>query len=196
MIFPEGFGWSVAPSLTATARATLFSGRHVDQTGRVHGSAYLLSTTTVASTDKTILATGGEYLPTLVSGVLDVTTPDAMRIARHVLDVVPGSSSHVLPSPFGKVGVLFCNEVLSPEFTSKVSANARLLVVIASHSWFPHSEGLELQTRRALQVRAVHARTPVVQVANQGYSYAVSEQGTITASARPGETLDTEVVLP
>jgi apolipoprotein N-acyltransferase len=104
------------------------------------------------------------------------------------------SGSHALPiaTPWGKAGILLCNEATSPELSKKnADAGAAFMVNTGNDSWFAGSY-IARQHFYNCRLRAVETRKDVVVNNNMGYSGLVRANGDIAAiydASAPGADL-------
>ena len=96
---------------------------------------------------------------------------------------MPGSYPRPVLTPAGvKIGVLFCNESLSPTLYRSLTKNgAEILVNTASHLWFNRSRIVFSQMKHANAVRAVENGRWLVQANNTVPALVLDEYGRVVA---------------
>jgi len=151
---------------------------------------YLDSAGTVATRDKLFLVPQGEYVPklfTLIMAMVGISTEkvEAYRTYHPGKEVVAGRTPQSV-----LVGGLFCSEIFSPSLYASVKKEgAHLLVNVASHAWFHHSEMLTHQVRAAAKVRAVETRLPFIVAANASPSFALDSYGRTLGEIEGGDSI-------
>ncbi len=144
------------------------------------------STKVTEHTYKRFLLPIGEFIPYIyflagsVFGFSDSETfQKLVRERQHVAGAVPES----VITPGGvRVGVLFCNESMSPTlYRSLTKDGAEVLVNVASHLWFNRSHTVFTQMKHTLQVRAVENRRWLVQANNTVPATVIDEYGRVVA---------------
>ncbi len=122
--------------------------------------------------DKIRLVPFGEYLPMkqLLAHRVDTITS--------VRDLAGGERDFLFNVNGTKIGVRICFESAFPDLTRRaVEAGAHILVNLSNDAWYG-----KIGAEQALMItamRAVESKTPVVRVANQGFSAIVSPVGKI-----------------
>jgi apolipoprotein N-acyltransferase len=93
--------------------------------------------------------------------------------------VSPGRSDLPLPTPYGRAGVLICNESALPETAAaSVSHGARFLLNMSNDGWFSDTYLEEMHFYNA-RLRAVETRKDIAVNSNNGRSGFVSASGRI-----------------
>ncbi|MGV3639892.1 MAG: apolipoprotein N-acyltransferase [Adhaeribacter sp.] len=146
--------------------------------GRLHNSAYLLAPggTLTGRYDKQQLLSGVEQsLGTESAGLL------LPFLARTGLVMHPGPQASPLLTPWGKAGVLICNESVVPDLTSAHASNGMsFLLNLSNNAWFYDSFVPLLHFYNA-RLRAVEARKDLVINSNLGISGLIRADGRIAA---------------
>ena len=102
--------------------------------------------------------------------------------AGREVDILPGREKSALPSPFGNIGVLICNEAMIPAY-SYAKKDINFFVTMSNDSWVSETY-LSKQHLFANRLRAVETRKDICIVSNCGYT------GMITAA---GEMIHTKM---
>ena len=125
------------------------------------------------SYDKIKLVPFGEFVP-----LADVFY-FVHKIVEGVGDFRPGREAVVAATPFGGFGILICYEGIFPGLTRRFAhGGADFLVNITNDAWFGRTSA-PYQHLAMGTLRAVENRTPLVRVANTGFSAMVDIDGTI-----------------
>ncbi len=94
-------------------------------------------------------------------------------------DFTPGDSILLLPSSFGRYGLLICFEAVFPDLVRRfVLKGADFLVGITNDGWYGRTSGPYQHERIAL-FRAVENRIPLVRAANSGISAGFDPYGRV-----------------
>ncbi len=90
---------------------------------------------------------------------------------------VPGDVQKVLQTPFGKIGILICNENFYPDYVRMaIKKGAELLINMGNDSWFPSKVTL-VQHYIVNIFRAVENRRDVVVSSSAGFSGFIDAYG-------------------
>ena len=96
---------------------------------------------------------------------------------------VPGRTSACLDSPYGRVGVSVCFEILYSGFIRRsVKQGAEFLVNVSNDSWFGDSV-MPRAHLRAARARAVETGRWLLRASNSGISAVIAPDGGLTASS-------------
>ncbi|MGE5540709.1 MAG: nitrilase-related carbon-nitrogen hydrolase [Bacillota bacterium] len=146
--------------------------------------------------DKRILTPKGEYLPTLLSGII-TTLGGGQYLDRFAAKrnysigkvEIPGTIAGV------KFSVLLCIETMEPGLGREVvrAQGSEILAVLASHAWFGTSPFLIQDTFRQARIQAVEAHVPVVRSADFAPAYVFDAYGRVVASGGFGPDPDLAV---
>jgi apolipoprotein N-acyltransferase len=133
--------------------------------------------------NKRFLLPGGEYIPYLYRSFFAV-----LGQGSHLKEVLAhrGFTAGASPSPVIvngiSVGVLFCDETMSPRLYSSLARNgAQIFVNTASHSWFHGSRIVAAQMEGIAKVRAVESRRWYVQANDVAPSFVLDPYGRVVA---------------
>lgn len=149
--------------------------------------------TTTASTYKRFLLPFGEYVPYIYSRA-DSVLADLASEGAHV----PGAPQGVVMTPGGAgIGVLFCDEALSPTmYRALARGGANVLVNESSQLWFNQSHTVFAQMRRAAAVRAVESRRWFVNASNATPAFVLDEYGRVADETPWGATGVIRISIP
>lgn len=138
------------------------------------------SGTTTASTYKRFLLPFGEYIPYLYSRGFFANTASFRDLAA-LGTYTPGAMPGVVATPSGaNIGVLFCDEALSPTmYRALALRGANVLVNVSSQLWFNQSRTVFAQMQHAAAVRAVESRRWFVDASNATPAFVLDEYGRI-----------------
>jgi apolipoprotein N-acyltransferase len=114
--------------------------------------------------------------------------------------VLPGKNNLPLPTPFGKAGILICNESALPEAAaSTVMQGAQFLLNLSNDGWFRNTYLVSSHFYNA-RLRAVETRKDLAINSNNGQCGLVSASGRITTTdlvtIRPNATQTIAVRYP
>ena len=133
----------------------------------------------VLSQQKRLLIPLGEYLPYALSSALRVAgfTEEVAQIEKY-RTAAPSHrpfSSRLIEWRGITIGVLNCSETLAPfGYKALASANADVLVNIASHAWVgSHSNLMFMEALAMARIHSVYAWKPFIQATNYAPSYAL-----------------------
>jgi len=110
-------------------------------------------------------------------------------------NIIPGKRNDPIDSPYGKIGVLICNESLLPYPAKKLVKNgAEFLVNLSNDGWL---EGTQLAGHHFYysRMRAVETGRDVVINSNRGFSGIVSGNGVIIEKNISGKAVCTGGVV-
>jgi apolipoprotein N-acyltransferase len=149
---------------------------------RIHNSAYLLNPAgqVQARYDKQQLLTVVEQ------ALFQEESPLILPfLAGSGLKMQPGAQAQALPTPWGKAGVLICNESVIPASTrAYAQSGVSFLINLGNDSWFSNSY-FPRQHFYNGRLRAVEARKDLVINNNLGISGLIRANGQIAAQFRP-----------
>lgn len=135
--------------------------------------------------DKRILTPKGEYLPTLLSGII-TALGGGKYLDRFAASRNYSNSTVDTPGTFMGVrfSVLLCVETMEPGLGKQIvrQEGSDLIAVLASHAWFGFSPFLIQDTFREARIQAVQAHVPVVRSADFAPAYVFDAYGRILAS--------------
>lgn len=101
--------------------------------------------------------------------------------------VKKGASAEPLNTPYGKAGVMICNESTVPSSAgSMVKNGAEFLVNLSNDGWFSNTYLVDLHFYN-VRLRAVETRKDIAINSNDGYSGLVSASGNIAMKERSNE---------
>ncbi|RDC58811.1 nitrilase-related carbon-nitrogen hydrolase [Adhaeribacter pallidiroseus] len=152
-------------------------------TTTIHNSAYLFnpSGSLLDRYDK-------RELLTLVEKPLWTNNIILPFLASSGLQIKPGKNHPGLQTPWGKAGILLCNESADPALTSSYSDNgASFLVNLGNDGWFANY----FITRQHFynnRLRAVEARKDIVINNNRGISGIIRANGEVAAQFQLNES--------
>jgi apolipoprotein N-acyltransferase len=152
------------------------------QANTLHNSAYLLDPAgaVLARYDKQQLLTGVER--SLLGEASGLILP---FLANSGLQMLPGAQAQALPTPWGKAGVLICNESVIPASTrAYAQSGVSFLVNLGNDSWF-YDTNVPLPHFYSGRLRAVEARKDLVINNNLGISGLIRANGEIAAQFSP-----------
>lgn len=114
--------------------------------------------------------------------------------------VSPGTTDLPLPTPYGKAGIMICNESALPETAAaSVSHGARFLLNMSNDGWFSDTYLVHMHFYNA-RLRAVETRKDIAINSNNGLSGFVSASGRIDdasyASMYPNDIRTVAVSYP
>jgi len=142
-----------------------------DASGRVMNSAYLVSDNGMLTRyDKNILLPYGET--TMMVDWLGqyYTAPS---------EFAPGQTPSCIDTPYGRVGVSICFEILYPRYIARsVASGADFIVNISNDGWFGDSAMPHMHLNAA-RMRAIENRRFLLRAANNGISAIISPDGRI-----------------
>jgi apolipoprotein N-acyltransferase len=150
---------------------------------KCYNSAFLVSPQggILSRYDKVHLVPIGEYLPG--KKILSRFFP----VLSGLGDFTAGRDVSGLATPYGKMGVLICYEIIFPELTRKmVNCGARYLVNITNDAWYMETHALQQHFSMAV-FRAVENRISVVRAANTGISGFINKYGGVEGTTRISE---------
>lgn len=145
-----------------------------------HNTAYLLSPHGIILGwyDKQRLLPFAEYFP---FGSIQLLR---RRFAR-VREFAPGTSSALLQTPAGPIGVTICNEAVFPDIPAeRVRAGAAYLVNLANDTWVSDPT-FSAQLFDIVSLRAVEQRRYLVRAATSGFSAIVDPWGRTEVLSQP-----------
>jgi apolipoprotein N-acyltransferase len=99
-------------------------------------------------------------------------------------DIIPGDSRKLIQTPYGKAGILICNETLAPlPFRETIELGADFFVVLSNDAWF---EGSQLIKHHFYfnRLRAVESGVDMIINSNRGISGIIDSKGRIQISDR------------
>jgi apolipoprotein N-acyltransferase len=135
--------------------------------------------------DKRFLLPDGEYVPWYVQawvGLVGQSTALSEVSGRNGLTPAPEIRPLVVAST--TIGVLFCDETMSPDlYRSLALQGASVFVNVASHAWFHGSHLVADQMRDTAIVRAVESRRWYVQASNIAPSFVLDPYGRVATSS-------------
>ena len=141
----------------------------------VYNSVYLISAGNPPQRyDKHILLPYSERAPLVGPFFRFYNAPDRF---------IPGTTPACLDSPYGRVGVSVCFEILYSGFIRRsVKQGAEFLVNVSNDSWFGDSV-MPRAHLRAARARAVETGRWLLRASNSGISAVIAPDGSVTASS-------------
>lgn len=111
--------------------------------------------------------------------------------------VMPGKSSAPLQTPYGKAGILTCNEsAVARAAASEVSNGAQFLLNMSNDGWFGNTY-IAIQHFYNARLRAVETRKDIVVNSNDGISGLVKASGEIVNAQRSNDpNIDIAIIQP
>lgn len=115
--------------------------------------------------------------------------------------VEPGDNDNPLPTPYGKAGVLICNESALPDAAAgRAEKGAQFLINMSNDGWF-RDTWLVAQHFYNARLRAVETRKDLVINSNNGWSGCIYASGRIDTTSRvftihPNNTLTVAMGFP
>jgi apolipoprotein N-acyltransferase len=98
-------------------------------------------------------------------------------------NILPGERGNVIATKYGAIGIMICNESLSPGNAIKAVRNgARVLYVPGNDSWFYHSS-LDLAHLALTRMRAIETRRDIIYDANRGYAGIIRASGKLDVTS-------------
>lgn len=157
---------------------------------RSRAEAYDIAAGVSEFQDKRFLLPDGEYVPTYVRAwVSAVGRGEALNAILDQHGLTPGDDVRPLTAASTSIGVLFCNEAMSPVlYRSLARQGAGVFVNVASHGWFHGSRLVANQMLNVAIIRAVESRRWYVQASNVAPSFALDPYGRIATSSVWGTT--------
>lgn len=108
----------------------------------------------------------------------------------------PGQNPSPLPTPFGKAGVLICNDVTVPGATvGQARKGAGFLVSVSNDAWFADVAYLVRQHFLNTRLRAVEVRKDMAINCNMGVSGRVQASGRIQQASGASESFVAQTIL-
>lgn len=127
----------------------------------------------------------GEYMP--FRFILEKIAPGLNKLNALKGDLLPGTDTGLITTPFGKVGGLICYESIFPQIIrDSVVDGAELLVLSTNDSWFKDSAAVYQHNAQAV-FRSVENDRYMVRAANTGISSIISPVGKIISRTQPLE---------
>lgn len=139
--------------------------------------------TVLARYAKRFMMPNGEYIP--YTGYLAFSLRKDQGLDRYYTYVPDAKATStplaVVDFKSYRIGGLICSDILSPQLYRELGRDygANVLVNIANHSWFHHSEILKNKLLQIAKVHAVQNRAYFFQAANGAPSYAIDPRGNI-----------------
>jgi apolipoprotein N-acyltransferase len=97
-------------------------------------------------------------------------------------DIIPGEKRTLLKTPFGKAGVLICNETLAPNpFRETLELGADFFVVMSNDAWFTGSKLIDIHFYYN-RLRAIESGIDMIVNSNGGISGIIDYKGRIKKS--------------
>lgn len=157
---------------------------------RLRTKVYNIAAGTFQFQDKRFLLPDGEYVPAYVrTWVTAVGRGEALNAVLDRRGMTPGDDIHPLAAASTTIGVLFCDEAMSPVlYRSLALQGAGIFVNAASYAWFHGSRLVADQMRDVGIVRAVESRRWYVQASNIAPSFVLDPYGRVATSSSRGMT--------
>ncbi len=153
-----------------------------NEDGRPTNSAYVVAPDGLRPEryDKVRLVPFGEYVPWWARWGF------AEGLVREVGSFAPGQDPQPLVTPYGKVGIAVCYEIVFSSLVAReVRAGADLLVTLTNDGWYGHSWAPTQHFAQAV-LRAVETRRWVLRAALTGISGAVDPRGEVRSHLGTG----------
>lgn len=160
------------------------SGEH-EGTQRSMLEVFDAATSRSVLSSKRFLLPDGEYVPYLYRPLIALLGgEDTLRAITEHREFTPGP----VPAPFeiasAPVGILFCNEALSPVLYQTLARDgAEAFVNLSSHAWFHGSRAVYEHMQRVARVRAIESRRFYLQANNTAPSFALDPYGRLLAES-------------
>ncbi len=108
-------------------------------------------------------------------------------LSSNGFEVAKGESMEPLNTPFGKAGIMICNEsTVASAARDMVRNGADFFVNISNDGWFSNSYLVDLHFYNA-RLRAVEQRKPLIINSNRGYSGAIDANGDVLRKIKSDE---------
>lgn len=134
-------------------------------------------------TQKQLLLPFGEYIPASVQPLISALA--GKQFSEQLTAVrghQPGFMRIITQLPPLKLGIRFCDEVMSPElYRTEVKDGANLLVNVSSLSWFHGSRMIYSYALRMAQVRASETGRYYIQSGNMAPAFVLDDHGSLIA---------------
>jgi len=171
--------------------AVIDSGSAYAADGTQHSrmDVYDIGTDSYETEDKHFLLPYGEYAPLYVRAfVTAVGEGNSLGTLLSERGLSPGDDTRPLTVASTTMGVLFCNEAMSPVlYASLAREGATVFINAASHAWFHDSRLVAGQMRDVSIIRAVESRRWYVQASGVSPSFILDPYGRVIAASSWGE---------
>lgn len=149
---------------------------------------YDIEANTSAFEDKRFILSYGESMPAYVRAFAAVIGKGSVLESLVALrGLTPGNDTRPLVAASASLGVLFCDEAMSPVlYRLLAKEGARVFVNVSSHGWFHGSRMVADQMLNVSIVRAVESRRWYVQASDISPSFALDPYGRIATSTAWG----------
>ena len=177
--------------VTASAKVTHILGINTEYSKKeVYNSAYCLlpDRTVTGRYDKQVLLS---LIETPVAGFIFPFMSGGGFYER------PGLYDKPLNTPYGKAGIIICNEATVPSASyNQVKNGAKFILNLSNDGWFSNSYLVDLHFYN-VRLRAVETRKDIVVNSNTGYSGLVKASGEIIMKKKsPASFVDVVNVVP
>lgn len=131
--------------------------------------------------EKRFLMPWGEYLPySFIWGARALGASEWVKEQLPLRSLTPGDGPSVFETPLGRIGILTCSEILSPNLMRGVAkGGAEIIILSSSDGILRGSKRLAAQNLAMGQIHAAAAQIPLVYASNAGRSFVLDSKGRI-----------------